>query len=229
MNPKGLFSYILPNKFIRANYGKEIRKFILDTCFINLIFDFDDFPVFSDVTTYPIIFVFSKENNSKNNSFRYSEINKRIKVNEPISYLENNSMIVSYNSLNDDKWDIVDIENEKILLKLNENSVSLKDHIDNKIFRGVSTGKNEVFIIEKDVANKLRTEKNKHLIREIVTGKEVKRYGLNYNNLYLLFLDWEYEIDFDQNIKEYLLENKNLLSERPEVRDNRFNWWCLSR
>lgn len=229
MNPKGLFSYILPNKFIRANYGKEIRKFILDNCFINLIFDFDDYPVFSDVTTYPIIFVFSKENNSKNNSFRYSEINKRIKINEPISYLENNSMIVSYNSLNDDKWDIVDIENEKILLKLKENSVSLKEHVDNKIFRGVSTGKNEVFIIEKDVADKLINEKNKHLIREIVTGKEVKRYGLNYNNLYLLFLDWEYEIDFDQNIREYLLENKNSLSERPEVRDNRFNWWCLSR
>ena len=229
MNTKGLFSFILPNKFIRANYGKEIRKFIMDNCFINIIFDFDDYPIFSDATTYPIIFVFSKENNSKTNSFRFSEINKRIKITDPINYLENNSMIVSYNSLNEDSWDIVDIENEKILLKIKKNSVSLKNYVDNKIFRGVSTGKNEVFIIEKDIADKLRNEENKHLIREIVTGKEVKRYGLNYNNLYLLFLDWEYEIDFDKNIKEYLLEHKNLLSERPEVRDNRFNWWCLSR
>ncbi|WP_185963143.1 TaqI-like C-terminal specificity domain-containing protein [Flavobacterium gawalongense] len=79
------------------------------------------------------------------------------------------------------------------------------------------------------MADKLRNDRNEKFIREIVTGKEVKRYNLNFDNLYLLYIPWEYDLEFDQGIKEYLLANKDILSNRPEVKDGRFNWWCLSR
>ena len=116
-----------------------------------------------------------------------------------------------------------------MLEKIKNNAQSLKDIVDDKIFRGVSTGKNEVFIINKDLAEKLSNDKNKDFIRKIVTGKEVKRNSLIFDELYLLYIPWEYDINFDENIKNYLLENKDKLSERPEVKQGRFNWWCLSR
>ena len=40
----GLFSFILPNKFLKATYGKEIRKVIKEDANLELLFDFDNTP-----------------------------------------------------------------------------------------------------------------------------------------------------------------------------------------
>ena len=61
-----------------------------------------------------------------------------------------------------------------------------------------------------------------------MTGKEVKRNSLIFNDLFLLYIPWEYDL-FDENIKNYLINHKEILSNRPEVKQGRFNWWCLSR
>ncbi|MCP2037319.1 TaqI-like C-terminal specificity domain-containing protein [Chryseobacterium sp. HSC-36S06] len=227
LNSKGIFSFILPNKFLKANYGKEVRKFISNQNNLELIYDFDDYPVFADATTYPIIYLINK--NWTNDYFKFSAINKRSGKIDPIKTLINNEIEVAYLRLDENQWTFSDNNNSTLLLKICENSRSLKDVVDDKIFRGVSTGKNEVFIITEEIAKNLINDRNKHLIRKVVTGKEVKRNCLTFDNLYLLFISWEYDLDFDDNIKNYLLDRKSILESRPEVKEGRFNWWCLSR
>ncbi|WP_243400378.1 Eco57I restriction-modification methylase domain-containing protein [Flavobacterium alvei] len=229
INKDGLFSFILPNKFLKASYGKEIRKIIKEESNIELLFDFDDYPVFDDAITYPIIYVLNKKKNFDKDYFIYSEISKKDNTDDPLNLLKTKSVIVNYNSLNEESWQFQDDNNSELLEKIKINSISLKDLIEDKIYRGVSTGKNEVFIIPKDIANNLINEKNKNFIRKIVTGKEVKRNILTFDDLYLLYIPWEYDLNYDENIKNYLLEKKELLSNRPEVKEGRFNWWCLSR
>ena len=229
MNDKGIFSFILPNKFIKANYGKEIRKVISEKVQVELIFDFDDYPVFEDATTYPLIFIFSKEIDKSKTNFIYSEINKRDLTNDPINLLIQKSVQTNSTSINGDVWALQNIESDKLTTKMKDNSISLIEVVNDRIYRGVSTGKNEVFIINGDIAKDLLNDKNKIYIREIVTGKEVKRYNLNFDNLYLLFIPWDYDLDYDESIKKYLLSFKEVLSNRPEVKEGRFNWWCLSR
>ncbi|MDP3358696.1 MAG: Eco57I restriction-modification methylase domain-containing protein, partial [Lutibacter sp.] len=229
INNGGLFSFILPNKFLKASYGKEIRNVIKQKSNLELLFDFDDYPVFDDATTYPIIFVLNKNKNYTKDYFIYSEINKKLTSKDPLNLLIKKSVRVDYTSMEDDNWQFQNSNNSNLLSKLKNNSTTLKEIVNNKIFRGVSTGKNEVFIIDKITADNLINEKNKSFIRKIVTGKEVKRNNLSFDNLYLLYIPWEYDLEYDENIKNYLLENKELLSNRPEVKEGRFNWWCLSR
>lgn len=50
----GHFSYILPNKWMRAGYGDKLRKYFLKQR-IQGISDFGDLPVFDEATTYPCI------------------------------------------------------------------------------------------------------------------------------------------------------------------------------
>lgn len=50
----GIFSYIVANKWMRANYGKPLRNWISRKR-IDCIIDFGDLPVFSNATTYPCI------------------------------------------------------------------------------------------------------------------------------------------------------------------------------
>lgn len=229
INPNGLFSFILPNKFLKASYGNEIRIVIKQNANLELLYDFDDYPVFDDATTYPIIYVLNKNKNYSKDYFIYSEINKKEATNDPLNLLVNKSVKVKYTSLKDDNWQFQNDSNSNLLNRIISNSTTLKEIVNDRIFRGVSTGKNEVFIINQSIADKLINEKNKSYIRKIVTGKEVKKNNLTFDNLYLLYIPWEYDLEYDENIKNYLIENKEILSNRPEVKEGRFNWWCLSR
>lgn len=227
LNLNGSFSFILPNKFLKAKYGKEIRDVISKFASIKLLYDFDDYPVFSEASTYPLIFVFDKK--TKSNNFIYSSISKRIEKKDPLMALKENEINVSYSKLNSDQWNFVDDNKGELFDKIFENSTSLKDFVEDRIYRGVSTGCNDVFIIDESTKNKLFNENNSKYIRKIVTGKEVKRYTIEFQNLYLLFIDWDFDIESDLKIKEYLVSKKEYLEKRPEVIDGRFNWWCLSR
>ncbi|RRO12324.1 Eco57I restriction-modification methylase domain-containing protein [Flavobacteriaceae bacterium 14752] len=229
INDNGIFSYILPNKFLKASYGKEIRKVISSKSNIISIYDFDDYPVFQEATTYPIIFVVNKNFDNDLKTFKFSEISNRSNASDPIHQLKENEVNVNKPLLNEENWQFQDVKTSNLVDKLKSNSTSLKVFVNDKIFRGVSTGRNEVFIIDEKNYNELVNEKNKDYLRKIVTGKEVKRNSLVFDNLYLLFIPWEYDLEFDENIKNYLLKNKDILSSRPEVKKGRFNWWCLSR
>lgn len=229
MNNEGKFSFILPNKFLKASYGEEIRNVIKQNTNLELLFDFDDYPVFDDATTYPIIYVLNKNKNYSKDYFIYSEINKKEITNDPLNLLVNKSVQVKYTSLKDKNWQFQDDCKSKLLNKIISNATSLKEIVNDRIYRGVSTGKNEVFIIDKNIADKLINDKNKSYIRKIVTGKEVKKNNLTFDDLYLLYIPWEYDLEYDENIKNYLINNQESLANRPEVKEGRFNWWCLSR
>jgi hypothetical protein len=50
----GHFGFIIPNKFVRANYGEPLRTFLTEQVCLERLVDFGDLPVFRDATTYPI-------------------------------------------------------------------------------------------------------------------------------------------------------------------------------
>ena len=57
----GLFGMIVSNKFLRANYGKPLRDYILKNANINRIVDFAGLPVFKGATVRTIVFLSSLE------------------------------------------------------------------------------------------------------------------------------------------------------------------------
>jgi hypothetical protein len=54
LQDNGVFSYVVANKWMRANYGRPLRKW-LKFQYIEEIIDFGDLPVFRGATTYPCI------------------------------------------------------------------------------------------------------------------------------------------------------------------------------
>ncbi|MCD8409750.1 Eco57I restriction-modification methylase domain-containing protein [Tenacibaculum finnmarkense] len=227
MNEKGLFSFILPNKFLKATYGKNIRKVMKEDANLELLLDFDDYPVFADATTYPIIYILNKKSDNKAKTFLFSEINKRDNTNDPIITLENKKHLVPYDSLTDEMWNFIDITSFKLLEKIKKDSISLGDFVDKKVFRGLTTGRNEAFIIDSEKREELITKnfKNKEQIKVLATGKEVKRNTFNFQDKYLLFTGYDLDIlnDFP-DIKEELDNYKDVLIKRY---DQGVNYWNL--
>ena len=226
MNKNGLFSFILPNKFLKATYGKEIRKVIKEDANLELLFDFDDYPVFADATTYPIIYVLNKNPDYKTKTFVFSEINKRDNTIDPINTLELKKHPVPFESLTEDMWNFIDVKSFEILNKLENDSIVLGKFVDKKIYRGLTTGRNEAFIIDGIKRNELiaKNPKNEERIKVLATGKEVKRNHFNFQDKYLLFTGYDDDIpNLYPDIQAELDNFKDALIKRYDQGENYWN------
>ena len=94
---------------------------------------------------------------------------------------------------NSDSWVILSPIEQSIKRKIEAVGTPLKDW-DINIYRGVLTGYNEAFIISTEKRNEIlancQTEDERtrtaELIRPILRGRDIKRYGYNWANLWLI-------------------------------------------
>jgi hypothetical protein len=221
----GLFSYILPNKFLKATYGREIRNVIMDNASFDVLFDFDDYPVFDDATTYPIIFILNKKNT---NQFLYSSISKNDKCQDPISLLIRNAFKISSSYLDAIKeWSFMSSQKLTLMDKISNCSVSLGELTKNRVYLGIKTGKNEAFVIDENVKSEIinADPRSFDLIKKVATGKEVYRYKLIDSDKFLLFT--KHDLNIEENypsIFKWLSTFKDDLIKRG---DKGKAWWNL--
>ena len=60
-------------------------------------------------------------------------------------------------------------------------------------------------------------------------GKDLKKWEINYKKLYLIYSPWDIEIDNLSSLENHLKSYFEPLSNRAEVKQNRYPWYCLSR
>ena len=103
---------------------------------------------------------------------------------------------------------------QSIKRKIEAVGTPLKDW-DINIYRGVLTGCNEAFIIDSEKREEIlancqtedERQRTAELIRPILRGRDIKRYGYDWANLYLIatFPSRHYDIDRYPAVKQYLL------------------------
>ena len=180
------FSYIVANKWFRANYGKPLRQWMKKQHIVELI-DFGDLPVFKQATTYPCIVVIQKK--APGSSFRASTINT-LEFNDLQTYVNQHRYDVRQDMLDESGWSLVNQNTQDVLNKLRKIGVPLGEYVDGKIYRGILTGLNEAFVIDHATREKLIAEdpKSEDLIKPFLLGRDVKRYQSLTTNLYLILI-----------------------------------------
>ena len=113
-----------------------------------------------------------------------------------------------------DSWVILSPIEQSIKRKIEAVGTPLKDW-DINIYRGVLTGCNEAFIIDSEKRSEILTncqtederKRTDELIRPILRGRDIKRYGYDWANLYLIatFPARHYDIGKYPAVKDYLL------------------------
>ncbi len=97
------------------------------------------------------------------------------------------------NFSNEDSWVILSPIEQSIKQKIESVGTPLKDW-DIQIYRGVLTGYNDAFIISTEKRNEIlanciteeERQKTAELIRPILRGRDIKRYGYDWANLWLI-------------------------------------------
>ena len=178
---KGLLCYITSNKWMRANYGKSLRKFFSEKNPLKLI---DLGPGIFNTATVDTNILLIENNVKTHNCASLQAITLTDK--EKINTL-NNDGFITLNNLFEDSWIILSPEEQNIKQKIERIGTPLNDW-DINIYRGVLTGYNEAFIIDGKTKDELIAQdpKSAEIIKPILRGRDIKRYKAEYADLWLI-------------------------------------------
>lgn len=207
----GHLCYITSNKWMRAGYGEKTRDFFATKTNPMLLIDFAGVKIFESATVDTNILLFSKSNNQHKTACAVTNKQNKDSVKNLSDFVQQDC-ICDFSS--SDSWVILSPIEQSIKRKIEAVGTPLKDW-DINIYRGVLTGYNDAFIISTEKRDEILSNcqseeeriKTAELIRPILRGRDIKRYGYEWANLYLIatFPSRHYNIEKYPAVKQYLL------------------------
>jgi len=223
----GLLCYITSNKWMRAGYGEKTRQFFTEKTDPMLLVDFAGQKVFDSATVDTNILLFAKDKNRQQT--RACTVKEKT-LNKLGDYLRQNATKTRFNGT--ESWTILSEIQQRIKRKVEKLGKPLKDW-DISIYRGVLTGYNEAFVIDRAKRDELleKSPKNAEIIRPILRGRDIKRYGYQFAELWLINAHngvkekgiKRIEIDDYPDIKEHLDKYFPQLEKRSDKGDTPYN------
>lgn len=215
VNAGGLYGVIVANKWMRANYGEPLRRFLKSQNIYEII-DFGDLPVFETATTYPCIMITGKPG-TENDQIRLT-IPETIKFTTLSGYVEQNHSFLNKNSLNDEGWSLAGDAANAVIAKILKAGKPLGEYVNKKIYRGVLTGLNEAFVIDRETKGRLIAEDpgSEEIIKPFLAGRDIKRYQEPSSAKFLIFARRGIEIKNYPAILRHLENFKKQLTPKPK-------------
>lgn len=238
LSTKGYSSFIMPNKFITTDYGLKFKEFLYQNRYLYSYTNFSTIQIFQDATTYTGIFVFKKSNNK----ILYRKIDSK-----PDISIENKLFYdINYKNIASENWMLSEEQENDLFHKLSKYPILINSC--KKMFQGLVTGKDSVFVLEKQgnkyfskYTNKsYELESDSKILKPLLKGSEIKRYMepvYKFVVIYPYFIKEGKAIIIDENtfknnyskIWQYLNECKNILANREKEKFNNNSWYQYSR
>ncbi|MFC3867853.1 type IIG restriction enzyme/methyltransferase [Helicobacter equorum] len=208
LKPKALLSFITSNKYTRAGYGEPLRAFILANTQILHYIDLNGLKIFDSATVDTSIITFAKTPPSPESSFDY------LAPTQPsLDTDELHTQPIHQSSLSKDSFIFQDQANQALKAKIESLGTPLKEW-DISINYGIKTGYNEAFIIDsakrEEILNNCKDKSEREctskLIKKMLRGRDIKRYGYEWAGLWLIctFPSLKLDIDDYPALKTYL-------------------------
>ena len=187
----GYLCYITSNKWMRAGYGDKTRGFFANKTNPMLLIDFAGVKIFESATVDTNILLFSKSDNLHKTLCAVTNKQNKDSVNNLSDFVRQQDIICDFST--SDSWVVLSPIEQSIKKKIEAVGTPLKDW-DIQINYGIKTGCNEAFIIStekrKEILDNCQTEDERkrtaELIRPILRGRDIKRYGYVENGLFLI-------------------------------------------
>ncbi len=186
LKDEGFECLIISNKWMRANYGEPLRKYIVTKSNPISIVDFGQNLLFENGVVHTNIILSSKSENLNNlGGVRFEDKKFFLYKDDFSSYIQQNQ-IKSIN-VNEGIWNIIDSKLEQLKTKVETKGTQLGEW-EIEFRRGLLTGLNEAFIIDEKTKNELinKDSKNAEIIKPILRGRDTRRYFCTFNNFWII-------------------------------------------
>ena len=235
LKEKGHLCFITSNKWMRAAYGAKTRCFLATHTNPKQLIDFADVKIFESATVDTNILLLAKAPYEHQTLCVVTSKQSKNSIGNLSVFVQQNGSECDFND--SDSWVILSPIEQSIKRKIEAVGTPLKDW-DINIYRGVLTGYNEAFIIptekrEEILANcQSEDERTRtaELIRPILRGRDIKRYGYEWAGLWLINTHngvrgkmERIQIEDYPAVKAHLDKYWDKISERADKGDSPYN------
>lgn len=231
LKPGGAFAFITSNKWYRAKYGEKLRAWMNSHTQIRRLIDFGDTNVF-DAFAYPTIFVARRR---KDVVIKLPQEDQVLALNwegdEPVKtfplVFSKNAFYVPQKELESVGWQLEPPIKRNLLNHLRSVGTPLGEYCHGRFYRGITTGFNDAFVIDKSTKDRLIKEdpKSEEIIKPFLRGRDVKRWRVDSSDLWLIFPRRGIEIQRYPAVLEHLEAFQKQLMPKPENWDEKNGKW----
>ncbi|MFQ5652248.1 MAG: Eco57I restriction-modification methylase domain-containing protein, partial [bacterium] len=189
LRENGVLTFITSNKYMRAGYGEKLRQFLTTRAAIRQLIDFGDAPVF-EATAYPSIILLQKIK-LNDNSIMALNWKRNTPVEEFEQEVHTGSFLIAQKELTADGWRIESPAVLRLLEKLRKAGQPLGEYVQERFYRGVLTGLNEAFVVDRGTRDRLIAEhpSSADVLKPFLRGRDVKRWRVDFSERYLIKIE----------------------------------------
>jgi len=223
LNHQGHLTYITSNQFLKAEYGREARKFLIGKLSVNV--DYSKVSVFDGLATYVSIIELTK---NSFDSVKYKSIENTTET--PKDFIK-----FDCTSLSEEPWDFN--INQDLIKKLYYEHLTL-EQISNFTY-GVITGFDSAFLISVDEVKNLDLELE--ITKNFIRPQNYKKYIINSQTYSLIYpytgdneiIDEETLENEYPNCYSFLISHKEKLENRKDsrvtIKEKGIPWYSIMR
>ena len=191
LSPGGTLCFITSNKWMRAAYGEKLRGFLAKHTNPCLLIDFSGNKIFENATVDVNILLLEKAANAGQTEAVTLGKDFRLSAENLSLYVHQHATRMAFSS--SESWVILSPIEESIRRKIEAVGTPLKEW-DIQINYGIKTGYNDAFIISTQKRDEIlaacqtedERQRTEAVIRPILRGKDIKRYGYDWAGLWLI-------------------------------------------
>ncbi len=190
----GKLGFIIPSKFINADYGLGLRNLISETKSLRKFVDFKDIQIFGDATNYTCLLFLSNEENT---DFEY--LYPKSRDNFSIQEMPNKEIFQEYrlpNPKSNEPWVLSNNKVIKLITELGSKGQKLGEICEN-IFQGLTTSADSIYFVKvisesKDTARIMNLsdsrefEVEKSILNKLLKGKDIKKWSVEWKGYFVV-------------------------------------------
>ncbi len=184
LREQGTLAYISINKFMRAGYGKKLRRFLRTQTSLHTVIDFGDLPVF-DATAYPVIVITRKRKPGSEDTLLALNVDSLDVLQRLPLVVHDLAWPMPQRALRAEGWALERPAVLALMEKLRGRGTPLEKYVDGKFYRGVVTGYNPAFVINEAIRQQLiaADPHSAEVIKPWLRGKDIKRWRAEWGRL----------------------------------------------
>ena len=228
LHPHGCLSFITSNKWFRAKYGADLRQYMATHTHLHHIIDFGDEAVF-DALAYPTIVIATKRAPTAGTGtqiqphavqvLNWDSQHPQHRISHFPDVFAAESFAVPQTELKREGWQLEPPTKRLLLERLRRAGQPLGNYCQGRFYRGVLTGLNEAFVITREQRDALIAEdpNSADIIKPFLRGRDVKRWQVEPQDLWLIFTRRGVAIERYPAIKAHLAAFRTQLEPKPET------------
>ena len=213
LRPDGRYCLIVPSKWLTTAYGQPLRSFLAARTSVDGIADLSRAPLFADADAFPCI-VWGTRTTDRTTPVRAVRTEREIPVADA---LRGGGALIPRDRWGGAPWHLDGGAERDLLERLERAFPPLGELIEGRPARGVVTGCNRAFVIDRATRDRLVEDDPgaAALIRPFVKGRDIRPWRHAQEDRFLLVIDRGTTIDSLPSVRAHLARFRAELEPRP--------------